>query len=172
MENEEEFKWLKRIFITLLAILTVGIIASFILLFIANVCQNKTQEIQIVEYALENPCGKKTNEVYASLLNRFPYKKTITTKSDSCFYIAYMIFGVLLLSVIIICLTILFIRVNNHNLTLKKIFEVKIKFKEIDLSKTDSILRQKDGTSETEYYPKNKALVDNFKAYANAIAEL
>lgn len=173
MDNEEDFKCLKNIIVWLLIIQTVVLFFTlFIQVFIFYNFQNNIHETQVVEYVLESPCIKQSDEVYASLLSRFPYKKTIATKNDSCFYIAYMISVVLMLSTIIICLTILFIKINNHNLILKKMFEVKMKFKEIDFSKTDSILQQKDGTSETEYYPKNKALVDNFKAYANAIAEL
>lgn len=83
-----------------------------------------------------------------------------------------MIFSIFLLSVIIICLTILFIRVNNHYLTLKKMSAIISKFDASHFLDTDSKVRSKTKTAETEFYPKNKALVDNFRAYANAIAEL
>ncbi len=141
---DEEFKWQKGVFIAFLVILTAGIMASLVILFIFNICKDKIKETQVEDHMLE----------------------------WLCFCIPYMISFAFVLSVIIICLTILFIKINNHSLVMKKMSAIISKFDASHFLDTDSKVRSKTKTAETEFYPKNKALVDNFKAYANAIAEL
>ncbi len=96
--------------------------------------------------------------------------------NSSAAFITFIICVSCVLAVTIICVSLLAINVNKNELKRKKLCGLKC---EKDILKSllkegESKLNEtiEDEKTMTEYYPKNKAVADIFKAYASAVADL
>ena len=130
------------------------------------------QSGQTVEYSTSSyiyPCYPDYVQFYK---NRFPYRRTV--KNSSAAFITFIICASCVLAIAIVCVALLAINANKSELTRKKLCALKSACDKVEscLSDENTKLRQTYDGVQTEYYPKNKAAADIFKAYANAIAEL
>lgn len=128
------------------------------------------QSEQIVEYSSRGYSFPNYLDYMEFYRNKFPYKHVC--KSNSGEFITFVICSCFVLSVALVCVTLLATTANNYELARKKLCAVKLCYSELAISAGEKESKISEKTAGKKYYPKNKALVDNFKAYANAIAEL
>lgn len=104
--------------------------------------------------------------------NRFPYRHV--TKKSFAPLITFIICVSCVLATAIICVAVLAGNAYKCGLAREKLCALKCVCDKVQPCLTDENTKASqiyDG-AQTEYYPKNKAVADVFKAYASAIAEL
>ena len=132
------------------------------------------QEEQTVEYETSS-CLYPSYPDYAQFYkNRFPYRHV--TKNSSAAFIAFIVCATCVLVVAILSVTMFEMHANKSELARKKLCALKCEKDTIEylLKDFESKLKEttENGNTETEYYPKNKAVADIYKAFANAIADI
>lgn len=153
-------------------VITIGLV-----LFVDILCGGIPTETKIeetVEYSTNSYICPSYSDYVQFYKNRFPYKHAV--KNSLAAFIAFMICSSCVLAVTIICVTMIAINANKNEMKRKKLCVLKLEKEKLELLLNEDETKVKE-TSEnwklvTEYYPKNKAAADIFKAYANAIAEL
>lgn len=155
-----------------ISIMVIAIGFVFLLLFLRGRIPTEIKVEETVEYSTNSYVYPYYPNYAQFYKNRFPYKHT--TKNSAAAFITFIICASCVLAIAIFCVAMLAINANKSELTRKKLCALKYGCDKVEpyLSDENTKLRQTYDGVQTEYYPKNKAAADIFKAYANAIAEL
>lgn len=187
-----------NLWVTIVLSIIIVVLTTCCIVFFNNFFPRESQEVQTIGCATKSQtkiCKQKQDKVCfqnrcCNCCCRFVQydspiessENTHITKNSSAAFITFIICASCVLAIAIVCVAVLAINANKSELTRKKLCALYLKFDEIKISELDSEPKDneidkkqnKDASEEhkTEYYPKNKAVADIYKAYANAIADI